>query len=111
MITVASAFGRDPFEYLDTPFWKVLYAFYHLMEREERNTLFRRLERVDAGMMTHVAFNDASKLADEMRTVQDAIRALDTQPTNEVEALRAKANALAARIEAGKALTDKALVS
>lgn len=112
MIYVAAQMRQDAFALMHEPLWQVLYVFHHLMEREERDNLRRRFERVDAGVMTSLAFNQPSALSDEMTAVQDAIRALDkpADVSGVNDSLRAKAEALAARIEVGEVLSDGALV-
>lgn len=100
------------FTLIDEPLWRVLYVYQQLEERDERQALRRRRERVDAGLMTAFAFNQPEKLADELDRVRDAIDEFEYGPqATDIEAMRARGRALADRMLATNALSDEALVS
>lgn len=109
-MTVAGADPMRAFTLLDEPLWKVLYVFHHLMDREAERALVRRSERVDSGTMTAMAFNAPKLLADEQRTVRDAIDALDGDPEDTAVTVQ-QGQALLARVLKGRALDPDALVS
>jgi hypothetical protein len=111
LTTIAVALHTDVFALLDEPHWRNLYRFYHLVEREARERLSRRYERVDAGVMTAFAFNEPSRLDEERQAVVDAIRAIEHPTAVVLDDIRAKAEAMAARMATGKVLTPAALVS
>lgn len=113
-MTVASERACDPLALLDEPFWRLLWHFYHLRERDERRMLLARLARVDAGYMTAFAFNQPDALTGEMEKVRSALEDLERGPAAirpTADELRARGRALAARIAAGRVLADDALVS
>jgi hypothetical protein len=114
LLAVAGSEPYRAFALLDEPLWRVLYLFHHLQEHDARESLRARMARVDAGVMTAFAFNQPASLETEMRRVQDAIAEADYGPSDAVDemaALRAKGEALAARIEQGGVLTPDGLVS
>ncbi len=112
MATIGAEYRMDPLSLLDEPWWRVLWRFYHATEREQRHSLRRRMERVDSGTLTALAFNDPSKINDERQAVADAIRAFE-HPTKtvDVDSIRARAEAMVARMTAGKVLSPAALAS
>jgi hypothetical protein len=109
LTAIAVASHGDVFALLDEPHWRNLYRFYHLAERDARERLSRRYERVDSGMLSALAFNDPGKLDDERQAVADAIHALEHP--GDLGGMRAKAEAMAARMTAGHVLTPSALVN
>lgn len=112
LVTVAAATGQDAFALLDRPWCQVLYQFYHLADREERQRLASRVARVEAGVFTAMAFNDPARLVDEQRAVRDAIEALERGPVDEamdLDAWKARGLALAAKLEQGRVLSPAAL--
>lgn len=109
-MTVAASRPYDVFSLLDEPLWRVLYVFHHLVEDEARKALYERLYRVDAAKMAAFALHKPSSLDDEMRDVRAAILELDAPPVSDEDRL-ARGLALAARIDAGRVLSDEALVS
>jgi hypothetical protein len=114
LVTVACETGQDVFILLDVPLWRVMYLFHHLQEREARLQLRGRLARVDMGYLNAFAFNHPESLETEMQHVNAAIVALDRPPVSrrsEVEELRARGQAMVARIQREHVLSDEALVS
>lgn len=109
-MTVAASRPYDVFTLLDEPLWRVLYVFHHLAEERARVALRDRLERVDAGFMTALAFNKPEALDDELQKVHRAILGQDEDPIADEDRL-ARGLALAERIERGRVLSDEALVS
>jgi hypothetical protein len=107
-VTVATETGRWPLDLLDVPVWQLLYVFHHLTVRDQRRQVMARAARVDMGVMTHMAFNDPTKLDDEIQSVRSAIDALDYEPVSDVAA-QSKAQALLARLQAGRVLDPAAL--
>lgn len=97
---------------LDVPVWQLLYVFHHLSERDERRQVMARAARVDAGVLTALAFNEPARLDDELRSVRAAIDAVEYEtPASDPVRLEAKAHALLARIESGRVLAPDALQS
>lgn len=114
LTTVAAARTCDPLALLDEPLWRVLWHFHQLEDREQRQALRDRRARVDAGVLVAMAFNHPDSLDDELRRVRNAIDAYEYGPDSAADgiaALRAAGDALASRIEAGRALAPEALVS
>lgn len=109
-MTVAGSRPYDALSLLDEPLWRILWTFHHLMEREQRTQLSDRLMRVDAAGLTAQAFHDPKLLADEMRTVQQAIRDHEEGPVV-TESVRDRGLALVERIRRGNALAPEALLS
>lgn len=107
---VARARACDPLALLDEPFWRVLWHYHHLVEEDNRRALHDRMARVDSGFMTAFAFNQPASLAEEMERVRAAIEEQERGPTA-LDDLRARGDALAARIERGRVLDPNALVS
>lgn len=109
-MTVAGSRPYAAFALLDEPLWRVLYVFHHIAKESTRTALRDRLYRVDAGKMTAFAFNSPDNLNDEMQKVLDAIAEVDGPRVTDADRL-ARGLALAERIDAGKVLSDDALVS
>lgn len=109
-MTVASERACDPLALIDEPLWRVLWHFYHLQERDARRALTDRMARVDGGYMAAFAFNQPELLDVEMRNVRAAIEELERGPVA-LDDLRARGEALLARIERGRVLDPTALVS
>lgn len=112
LVTVATETGQDAFALLDRPWCQVLYTFYQLAERDERRALASRASRVDAGLLTALAFNEPQRLSDELRSVQEAIAAFERGPVDEaadVAEWKARGLALAAKLDQGRVLSPDAL--
>ena len=105
LITVASETGPDVQQLLDRPLWLTLYTYLHIQERRAAESLERRRERVDGGFMAAFAYHDPEKLQDELRSVHDAIEALDRPRDIAAEhaTLRTRGLAIIERGEAHKA--------
>jgi hypothetical protein len=87
---------------LHQPFALTLYAFYQLQDRDRVAELRRRIQAVDQGVLTSMAFNqpkaldrERSSVVSEMRTAPSRDRRHETR-----EDLLAAGRALADRIEA-----------
>lgn len=100
----------DPLALLDEPLWRVLWHYHHLADADARRALTDRMARVDAGFMTAFAFNQPESLDVEMRNVRAALEELERGPVM-LDDLRARGEALAARMERGRVLDPTALVS
>jgi hypothetical protein len=109
-VRVARARACDPLALLDEPFWRVLWHFHHLTDDDARRALHDRMARVDSGFMTAFAVNQPASLAEEMQKVRAAIEEQERGPTP-LDDLRARGEALAARMERGRVLDPDALVS
>ena len=105
MTIVACATGTDVAQLLHRPYWLTLYTFYHVQERELAHALERRRERIDGGFMTAFATHKPELLQDELRTVRDAIEqhGRPQAPVSDLDTIRARGLAMAARIEANGA--------
>lgn len=112
-MAVASETGTSALALMDEPYWGTLWQFHLLCERDERMALVRRVERVDGGVLAAIARHQPGRLTDEVEAAHHALVSLDfpADPADEVATLRAKATAMAARIESGKTLTDGALLA
>lgn len=114
LITVAAETGQDVFALVARPFWQILYQFHLLMERAQRVALRGRVERVDDGLMAALAFNKPEALDEELQKAHAALDAFEDGPADspdQIAALRAAGESLAARIEHGRVLAPEALVA
>lgn len=113
MLTIVAGARRcDPLDLLDEPLWRTLYHFHHLTEQDERLALRARMDRIDLGYMVAQAFNRPAALDDERREALESIAeyergAIDEQ--EDLDELRARGEAMAARIQQAGVLTDAAL--
>ena len=95
---------------LDVPVWQLLWTFHHLSEREERRQVMERAARVDSAILGAIGFNEPARLDDELRSVRDAIDRVEFEtPASDPAVLEQKAQALIARIESGRVLSQDAL--
>ena len=110
LLIVAGTRPYDALSLLDEPLWRVLWTFHQVMERRAREQLMERLGRVDAGNLTAMAFNKPELLDDEMRAVQQAIRAQEEGPV-ESDSVQPAGLSLLERVQRGRVLAPEALVS
>jgi hypothetical protein len=104
IVAVACETGQSVVALMDESLWSLLWTYSHLRETEERAALSRRQERVDAGILASMAFNQPQSLNDELAAVRDAVEEFERGPQeSDTAMLRAAAEAMLARGEAHKA--------